>query len=347
MSKNEGEVLDKIFSDMKKMYDEMAKWEDDENNNKNVFSTLAELGRTLVDAERVSFWRWDKRRGKLITNIATGIDELIIDEGTGLVGKAIEENRTLVINDPHNHPDFTGNMEDKTAYKVNSMLVMPVVNCRGETIGAFQALNKKSKAGFDEAEDVKRLSIAAFICGLALASDLFLDEARHDKLTGLKNRLCFYSDWHGKYRPFTEMDTGNLSFIICDIDDFKKVNDTYGHNMGDAVLETVANILQNNLPPKSSAYRWGGEEFLMVLPNKTLETAANIAEEIRAKISQAVCKYEATEIKVTMSFGCAAYDGGLSLDENIAVADSRLYLAKANGKNCVVCGDNVEGEVTK
>ena len=347
MGKNEGEVLDKIFSDMKKMYDEMATWGDNEDNSKNVFNTLAELGKTLVNAERVSFWRWDKRERKLITNVATGlenlsINELVIDEGTGLVGKAIKENRTLVINDPHNHPDFTGNMEDKTEYKVNSMLVMPVVNCRGETIGAFQALNKVSDAGFDD-EDAKRLSIAAFICGLALASDLFLDEARHDKLTGLRNRLCFYNDWRVKYRPFTEAqsDEENLAFIICDIDNFKKVNDTYGHNMGDVVLETVAKVLQTGLPSKSFAYRWGGEEFLMVLPGNSLDDTSEVAEKIREKIAQTVCKYDNTEIKVTMSFGCAAYDGRYSLDENIAIADARLYLAKNNGKNQVVRADSV------
>ena len=337
--KAESAELDKIFSDMKKLYDEMAKWRDDEDNHQSVFLILAELGRSLVGAERVSFWRWDKRAKKLVTTVATESDELAIDEGTGIVGRALRENRTLVINDPHSHPDFTGKIEKQTGYEIRSMLVMPVVNFRGETIGAFQALNKLSGESFDESEDVRRLSVAAFICGLVLASDLFLNEARHDKLTGLKNRLCFYSDWHNKYRKITEEANGQLAFILCDIDYFKKINDTYGHNSGDEVLMAISGILGSGLPQKAAAYRWGGEEFLLIIPGKDLQETAYIAEALRQKIAQKEFFFDGTALRVTMSFGCAVYDSSYSLDENIATVDARLYLAKNGGRNCVVSTD--------
>ena len=90
----------------------------------------------------------------MLTTAATGTTQIIIDDTTGLVGRAIAENRTIVTNDPYNHPDFNVEVDKKTGYVTKSILVMPVSNCRGEIIGAFQVINKLDNAkGFDEVED--------------------------------------------------------------------------------------------------------------------------------------------------------------------------------------------------
>ncbi len=128
---------------------------------------------------------------------------------------------------------------------------MPIADCKGEFIGAYQAINKLGGDGkFDLEEDCRRLSLAAFICGITLESDTFLDDSMRDKLTGLKNRGGFYNDYSRKYeRMLTdEWEVHNVSLIICDIDFFKKVNDTYGHNAGDAVLKHVTDIFEKNAP---------------------------------------------------------------------------------------------------
>lgn len=104
---------------------------------------------------------------------------------------------------------------------------------------------------------------------MALESDISLADSQRDKLTELKNRFGFHSDWQTKYCQISL-----LSIIICDIDFFKKVNDTYGHNAGDAVLVHVSKILS----AKRNAYRWGGEEFIIVLENATVDEAATLAE---------------------------------------------------------------------
>lgn len=166
------QILDNIFAVMQRLYEEMRLNKNGESEHSKIFEIFAELGRTLVGADRASFWRWDKRNGKLLTAAATGSTQIVIDDTTGLVGRALAENRTIVTNDPYNHPDFNSNVDKKTGYVTKSVLVLPVANCRGEIIGAFQVINKLG-GDFDEREDSKRLSIAAFICGMALSPIYF------------------------------------------------------------------------------------------------------------------------------------------------------------------------------
>lgn len=326
------EMLNDIFTIMQKLYNEMRLNENNRGNHHRIFEIFAELGRTLVEADRASFWRWDKRAHLLITTAATGTDEIVIADTSGLVGRALAENRAVLTNDPYNNPDFNSAVDSKTGYLTKSILVLPVSNCHGEVIGAFQAINKLDNDGFNEEEDTKRLSIAAFICGMALESDLFLDDSQRDKLTELKNRFAFHSDFQTKYRDIS----APVSIIICDIDFFKKVNDTYGHNAGDAVLVHVAKILSGK---GKNVYRWGGEEFILVLENANLFDASALAEEIRRTVEESVCRFDNTDIRVTMSFGCAEVNPALAVEENIKTADNRLYRAKIGGRNQVVCGD--------
>ena len=338
-NKTEAEqILNNIFTIMQDLYDEMRQSKNDEENHLQVFKKFAELGKTLTGADRASFWRWDKEKHQLITTAATGVDQIIIKDTSGLVGRALAEKCPIITNDPYNHSDFNPSVDDKTGYTTQSILVMPVSNCKGEIIGAFQVINKKNKNGFDEVEDVKRLSIAAFICGIALESDLFLAAAQYDKMTKLKNRFGFYSDCETKYKRFLS-DPNNdmpMSIIICDIDFFKKVNDTYGHNGGDEVLKHVARILKSEICECDSAYRWGGEEFIIILKNAKLSKAVSKAEDIRIKIMNCICHFEEKEINVTMSFGCVEIDPTISVEENIKMADTHLYHAKETGRNRVV-----------
>ncbi len=330
------QILDNIFTVMERLYDEMRLNKDGRNNHLRVFEIFAELGRTLAGADRASFWRWDRHNHKLLTTAATDSEQIIIDEKSGLVGRAISENRTIVTNDPYNHPDFNAAVDKMTGYVTKSVLVMPVADCRGEIIGAFQVINKlDSETGFDEVTDAKRLSIAAFICGMALESDIFLADSQHDKLTELKNRLALQSDFSTRYEKLLREGTP-LAMIMCDIDFFKRVNDTFGHNAGDAILKHVAKILRDSIYKLGDAYRWGGEEFILILANSTLDDAKIVAERIRSTVMDSVCNFGGDALKVTMSFGCSDISAELSIEDNVKLADDRLYRAKQTGRNKVV-----------
>ncbi len=333
-------ILDHIFSITSDLYKQMSVDDSDaSNDHAEIFRLLTELSKTLVNADRASFWKWDKRTHEIWTTAAVGTGRITIPEGTGLVGKALSEGKPIVTNDPYNHPDFNSAVDKKTGYVTKSILVMPVSNCKGEFIGAYQAINKLDNDGkFDIVEDVRKLSLAAFICGITLESETFLDDSMHDKLTELKNRMGFHHDYKNRYSKLLNNEKGfhNVSLFICDIDFFKKVNDTYGHNAGDAVLKHVADNFRRNSRNCDGVYRWGGEEFIVILPDTTPEQAAETAERLRLVIEASVCKFEALEIKVTMSFGVTEIDPSISIEDNISVADEKLYKAKQNGRNQVI-----------
>ena len=339
MNNDHGALFDRTLDITLDLYNKMstADSEGGWNDHFGLFSIFAELGRTLVEADRCSFWKWDRINHKLITNAAVGTDQIIIDENTGLVGRAIREKKPIVTNDPYNCPDFNSSVDKSTGYTTKSILVIPCFNCKGEMIGAYQAINKLDDKGFDLDRDVRRLSLAAVVCGITLESDMFLSDSQTDKLTKLRNRMGLHSDYVTRYLKLMQgEEKKTVSIIMCDIDHFKKVNDTYGHNAGDAVLEHVAKNLKDSVRDSDEVYRWGGEEFIAFVPTANLEKSAEIAERIRKRIEDSVCTFEGTDIKVTMSFGCAEIDPDVSVEDNIKVADERLYKAKETGRNRVV-----------
>lgn len=337
MSKlNNEEMLTNIFAVTSELYKDMSDTIGELDHSK-IYNYITQLGKSLSDSDRTSFWRWDKRTHTLRTAAAVGVNEIVIPDNTGLVGKALAQKKILICNDPYNDPDFNQEVDKKTGYVTRSILVMPVANINGEFIGAYQAVNKLSGDGKYSDEDCRRLSLAAVICGISLESEEFLSESHHDKLTQLKNRMGFYNDF-SKY--YSHMISNNipLSLFICDIDKFKSVNDTYGHNAGDDVLKNTASVLRESCRSTDGVYRWGGEEFIMIMTSAELEHCAKKAEEIRKKVMDSVCHSESIgkDIKVTLSFGVAQFDPEKSIEENVSTADERLYRAKEGGRNRVV-----------
>jgi diguanylate cyclase len=136
-----------------------------------------------------------------------------------------------------------------------------------------------------------------------------------------------------------------LCLIFCDIDHFKQFNDEYGHLMGDRVLQRVAMLIRDSLPPDGLAARFGGEEFALLLPASTLDTAAQIAEQMRRRIEQLRVKIRNSERvldNIAASFGVAIARPGDSVEMLIDRADQALYAAKRAGRNRVVnAGDDV------
>lgn len=160
-------------------------------------------------------------------------------------------------------------------------------------------------------------------------------EYSKDYLTGLFNRRLLNQIFR-KYQEISEFTGQTISIIITDIDYFKKINDTYGHLAGDAALKHFANILKENLRKSDLVFRIGGEEFLILLPNTTLEEAAKIAESLRAKLELTPLIYDGKTIKLTASFGVAQLKDEQTLNQLIEEADKKLYTAKREGRNRVV-----------
>ncbi len=157
----------------------------------------------------------------------------------------------------------------------------------------------------------------------------------HDALTGLYNRR--FTD---KYliHATKKADDNKTSFTIAvaDIDLFKSINDTYGHDGGDFVLVNIATVLKECMAPYGFASRWGGEEFLLVFDKCTPEIAGNALEEIRQKIASHEMIYEEKPISITVTIGAMSSSENIELNELFRQADEKLYTGKQNGRNQVV-----------
>lgn len=323
------ELLEKIFYCMERLFEE--------NELSGALQLLTELGKTLVNSDRASFWFWDKKKHEIWTLAALDISKITIPENTGLVGASIMNNELLVINDPYNDPRFNSDVDKSSGYVTKSILTVPVTNSEGKVIGAYQAVNKLDENGKDSSfneTDIKRIKLATAFCGKTLESYLLYSEATEDQLTGLKNRRGLYTHYEKFIVPI--LASQKASIIICDIDHFKRVNDTWGHNAGDAVLKHVANTYLSLVGIDDGIFRWGGEEFIMLLPGKDLAQASAFAENCRQTIESSVCHFEDLDIKVTMSFGVSELDAALTTAENVQSADEKLYYAKSHGRNRVI-----------
>jgi len=125
----------------------------------------------------------------------------------------------------------------------------------------------------------------------------------------------------------------SFSLIMCDIDHFKKVNDTYGHDAGDLILKGVSRLMEDASREQDNVARWGGEEFMILLPETTLEEAYIVADRMLKALREKVYTYEDQEISVTMSFGLATYEPKESIDDLIKRVDEKLYEAKESGRD--------------
>jgi diguanylate cyclase len=161
--------------------------------------------------------------------------------------------------------------------------------------------------------------------------------ALHDPLTELPNREYYhergayeYQRWQRYGRP--------LTLAVLDIDHFKKINDTHGHQAGDRVLKVIGRSIAKRLREVDFFCRYGGEEFLALMPETNLEDALPVLEKIRSSIAGAAFNYKEEPLSITLSIGLTQFKADDDLDSAFARADAALYQAKSGGRNCTRTG---------
>ncbi len=159
------------------------------------------------------------------------------------------------------------------------------------------------------------------------------ESSTHDPLTGLFNRAVVNA-FFNKYIQESHRYGVPFSAIFCDIDHFKRINDTYGHDVGDLILQALAKMLQQNLRESDVLARWGGEEFIILLPDTKLDQAVTVAEKLREAIDAA--SFPEVGKKITCSFGVAQLQEGENAQAFFKRVDDYLYKAKKSGRNRVV-----------
>ncbi len=169
-------------------------------------------------------------------------------------------------------------------------------------------------------------------------------EATTDMLTGLLNRRGL-DDAMAQALDRSAREVAPLSIILTDIDHFKQVNDTHGHLIGDNVLKMLSKLLKDHIKGKDIAARFGGEEFLLVLPNTRLKGPFTLAEQIRKSLQEMRWRTKNSGkpiAPITISLGVAEYRPGEPLDSRIQRADKALYFAKGNGRNQTISERDLE-----
>lgn len=162
------------------------------------------------------------------------------------------------------------------------------------------------------------------------------NEANTDALTQLANRR-FVDEALPEHFMQQPEHFFPLAVLMADLDHFKHINDSFGHGQGDLVLQQIALLFRHKLRTQDLACRYGGEEFLLLLPHTTLSDACKVADKVRAAIAQQRLLTEHPDLVITCSFGVAAALDASQFQQAIHLADQKLYQSKANGRNLVSC----------
>ena len=185
--------------------------------------------------------------------------------------------------------------------------------------------------------------VAYYFCNLHIEAEHTLREynrklkqmSETDPLTKLMNRRFAEDELQEMIK-----DSQSNKYLVCiaigDIDHFKKVNDTYGHDGGDFILSSLATMFERHMKGEGFVARWGGEEFLFVFPDMNGDEAMASLDELRIRIKETDFDYEGTVINVTMTFGIEEYSSMDGVDKTIASADKKLYIGKESGRDRVV-----------
>ncbi len=231
--------------------------------------------------------------------------------------------------------EFVNRRKDGTFYP-ESAIISPITDPQGlvtHYLAVKEDISERKQA--EEALKVANQELSLRVAEVEGLQAELREQALHDPLTGLYNRR-YLNEALAREMVRCRREVSPLSIIIADIDHFKLINDHYGHQTGDEVLVQVAALLKSQARGSDIACRYGGEEFLLVMPGSTLEFASKRAEEIRQKCAALAIEKEGKCLDVTLSFGIAACpEHGLEGEEVILKADLALYQSKAGGRNKV------------
>ena len=252
-----------------------------------------------------------------------------------LVESCFKQNEVIIIGDSK----LNSTLKDLADVKHGggrSIAVIPLVQ-DNMVVGVIYLDNQQLPHNFD-VQQIPFLTTYAAHTSIALHNTLLYKRAITDDLTQLFTRQHIDEGLEQEIKQAQD-NNQELSILILDLDHFKQVNDTYGHTTGDQVLQNFSSILTTHIRENDMAGRFGGEEFVVILPNTNRKAAKNIAEDIRKAIESERINKDGQNIKVTVSIGVASYqkthgNKALLLFED---ADKALYQAKEQGRNQTVC----------
>ncbi len=305
-----------------------------------LFKVILEKTINIVNAGHGFIMMTDEEDGAFKNRIALSDEAAVIKSLEPLYSSVLKDKKSVIYNisdRPSAKADglFSANPELK------SIMAIPLTTYKGDLAGVIILANKKDGEIFNE-NDIQLTSVIATQAGFAIENANLYQLAVFDSLTSLYVRRYFLGVVGKEFKRVRRYG-GSLSVLMTDIDHFKKFNDTYGHQIGDLVLKSVAGVVRKSVRETDIAARYGGEEFIMLLPETDPPGAMIFAERLRKSIEDSVFESERGALKVNISIGissCVVNRNDKTanikfkdVDEMIKCADIALYNSKEAGRN--------------
>lgn len=312
---------------------------------KRLLQVILSKALVTLEAEKGSLMLYDYTSNSLQVKVVYGLADKRVEEninngliqcsqikaGEGVAGTVFLEKKAIITNLGSNDPRF---VNKDSLPNVQSLLCVPLI-AKGETIGVINISNKKNNKLFNQ-KDLEFMTSLSNQAAIAIDNAKLYELATKDGLTKLYISRHFYTLLENEIRRCSRY-KHKMSLLMLDIDNFKNINDTYGHLIGDQILRELSNEISQTVRKIDIPARYGGEEFIVILPETTKEDAVIIAERLRVNISKIKVKAkEDTYISPTTSIGVCQYPmDGEDAKTLINSADTALYHSKHNGKNIV------------
>ncbi|MEM6994985.1 MAG: sensor domain-containing diguanylate cyclase [Myxococcota bacterium] len=283
----------------------------------------------IMDNAHASVRLFDPSRERLVAACRSGepihLAPVDFRKGEGLVGTVAERGELLWTNDPETHEAYVSKPGTRGLDAFIGAPLLAGQDCMGvlSVVGEGRTFSE---------QDASVASLVAAICAPYLEIGRLSRLSQVDPLTGALNRRGLEGSFPQRT---TEDSIEPVSVIMADIDRFKEINDTHGHAAGDEVLKHVTRLLSELVRAGDAVVRYGGEEFLLVLPSVGLGRALLVAERARAAVAEHPSPHAGGQIAATISLGVAERKPGESRGTLLARADAALYEAKRKGRNCV------------
>ncbi len=307
---------------------------------RKVIELVVEKIRQLIPSEAWSLLMVDEEKQELVFEAAIGakgreVQGLRPKIGEGVAGWVAEKGKPAIVNDASSDPRFSAYVDAKTSFETRSILCAPLVS-RGRTIGVLEILNKKG--GPFTRRDLELVLTLVEPCAIAIENAILFQRTEQLTITDDLTRLFNSRDpnlYLGREIKRCKRHGIPLSVIFLDLDGFKGINDQYGHLAGSGTLTEVGGILALGVRESDILARYGGDEFVVVLPETPASGALVIAERLRRSIEEhRFLEPQGIAARISASFGIATYpDHALTPEGLIQKADQAMYRVKEREKN--------------
>ncbi|OHD16016.1 MAG: hypothetical protein A2086_04850 [Spirochaetes bacterium GWD1_27_9] len=307
-------------------------------DKKRVLRTILDQTKKLIGCLKSSILLVDKETNQLIFEVLTNeedekfLSDIRLNIGEGIAGMVWEHGQPILVEDAQKDARFSEKADKKSDFITTSIIAVPLI-ANGKIIGVMEAINKVDGSFFHhlDLELFQNISVQAAV---AIQNASLYDMAISDGKTQLFIHRYFQVRLDEELKRVVRYG-GFLSLVMFDLDHFKSINDTYGHQFGDEVLIKVANVIKKNCRTSDVPSRFGGEEFAIMLTETNKEGAKIFGEKIRKVIEELEIEYNGKKIKVTISGGITSFpdDNPKDIQEFIEMADKSLYVSKKEGRN--------------